>query len=156
MLTAPNAGSASGRWFAFRRLCLIAASRAPKTCNLSRRQFAELAWLNIERERTITHALDLFHVVANLFKHAPYLPVLALNQRHFIPGIFSVFHQANLRWGCVDCFHSARSRFGANLNSAPQLFDSFFFGASSNLYQISLGNMRRSVRELGGKLSIIG
>ncbi len=128
MFTAPSTGSAS-RWrFAFRCLRFAASSRALQSRNFSWLQFAELARLNIQRERTIAHALDLFHVMANLFKHAPYLPVLAFNQRHFIPGIFSVFHQTDLRRRSVDRFHASRPGLGANLDSAPQLFDPFFLG----------------------------
>src|SRR6201987_2935148 len=36
---------------------------------------AELSRRHIERERSILHALDFFHVMADLLKHAPDLPV---------------------------------------------------------------------------------
>jgi hypothetical protein len=156
MLTTPSAGSASRWLFAFRRLRLIASSGAPETRNFSRPQFAELARLNVKRERTITHALDFFHVMANLFKHAAYLAILALDQSHFIPGIFSVFHQADLRGRSVDRFHTSRPGLGANLDSAPQLFDPFFLSSSRNLYQVSLGYVRGSVRKFGSEFSVIG
>src|SRR6478672_933004 len=130
MFLASGAGSAS-RWrLSFRRLLFVASSRAAQRCNFSRIQLTELARFNIQRKRAIAHALDLFHVMANLFKHTPNLPVLAFDQRYLIPGIFGVLHQTDLCRRSVDCFHSPRSRLSANLDSAPQLFDAFFLGSS--------------------------
>ena len=50
---------------------------------------------NIERERTIFHALDFFHVMADRLKHAPNLAIAALNQRDFVPGIGGFFHHSH-------------------------------------------------------------
>ena len=41
-------------------------------------QLAKLAWLNIQRDPTVARALDLLHVMADLFEHAADLAVLAL------------------------------------------------------------------------------
>ena len=50
-------------------------------------QGAELPRRNIERERPVADALDLFHVVSDFFKHAPDLAIAAFDQSDFVPGI---------------------------------------------------------------------
>ncbi len=69
--------------------------------HLFRGKFAKLPGMDVKRERAVAHALDLFHVMADFFKHAPDLPVFSFNQRNFIPGVGGVFHQADLRGGRV-------------------------------------------------------
>src|SRR5580700_5906194 len=59
-----------------------------------RRQRAKSSGGNIECERPVADALNLFHMVPNLLKHAPDFPVAAFDQSDFIPGIHSFLNQA--------------------------------------------------------------
>jgi hypothetical protein len=79
MFLATVACFASRRRFAFRPRRLVASYRAPQARYFSRLEFAECSGLNIERERSITDALDFFHVMSNLLEHPADLPVLSLD-----------------------------------------------------------------------------
>src|SRR5207253_4773314 len=56
---------------------------------------AELSRWHIERERPILHALDFLHVVTDLLKHAPDLPIATFDQRDFVPGIGRILDDAD-------------------------------------------------------------
>ena len=62
-------------------------SRTPQLFDFSKAQTAKLPGRDIERERSVTYALDLLHVVADFFEHFAELPVLTFSQRDLVPGI---------------------------------------------------------------------
>src|SRR6202011_4198669 len=47
----------------------------------------ELAGRNVQRERTITHTLDFFYVMAHSLKHTPDLTIASFDQRNFVPRV---------------------------------------------------------------------
>jgi hypothetical protein len=104
-------------------------------------QLAKLARLNIQRDPAVARALDLLHVMANLFKHAANLAVLALGKRDFIPRIVRFAHQPHLRRSGSDGMHEFRARLAADADSLAQFFNVFFLRQSRNFYQICFGNM---------------
>ena len=59
------------------------------------RQPAEFSRRQIEAQRTVLDALDLFHVMADLFEHAPDLPVSAFFQRELKPRIVRFAHRTH-------------------------------------------------------------
>src|SRR5215472_3021718 len=58
---------------------------APQGLHFFRTELAVLARPHIQLERAVGYALDFLNVVPDFFKHAPYLAMLALDQRDFIP-----------------------------------------------------------------------
>src|SRR5215472_7710576 len=106
-------------------------------------------------------------MAADLLKHAPDLPVLAFNERHFIPGIGGVFGQADLGRRGEDLLEpvrpskAARLRTGlcrsaADTDSAAELFNVLCRGPPGDLYQISFLNVRCSARQAAGEVAIVG
>src|SRR5262249_47624990 len=112
-----------------------ARSRTPQQINFLGRQSAELAWLDVERQRAITHTLDLLHVMADLFKHAANLAVLALDQRQLVPGILSFANQPDLRRRGSHGLHVARSRPAADPQAPAKLLNIFFGRLAADFYQ---------------------
>ncbi len=64
--------------------------------DLSRVQETELAILDVEFQRTIFHALDLFHVVPDEVEHPTDLPVPSFIQRYFVPRVIAFTRQLDL------------------------------------------------------------
>ncbi len=67
-------------------------------------QFAHFAGLDVQHQRTITNATNLFHVVADLFEHLAQLAVAALNDHDLVPGVVALADLANL---CGRSLHPA-------------------------------------------------
>ena len=76
------------------RANVLARGRA-QAVDLFQSERAELSRRHIERERPILHALDFLHVVTDLLKHAPDLPIAAFDQRDFVPGIGRILDDAD-------------------------------------------------------------
>src|SRR5437764_8963367 len=100
-----------------------ALGRRLQALDFLQRECAEAARRHIESERSIAHALDFFHVVADGFKHAPNLAIAAFNQRDLVPGIGGYFDNFHGGW--------SRSRTPALLsgdgNSGTEFRECFFF-----------------------------
>src|ERR1022692_433860 len=105
-----------------------------QTVNFLQGQGTELPGWNVERERAIADALDFFHVVSDLFKHAPDLPVAALDQSNFVPGIVRFFNQTN---ACRRGPHPPPI-VGSYGNTAAQLLQRFVARNSSNFHHVGL------------------
>jgi len=104
-------------------------------------QLAKLAWLNIQRDPAVARALDFLNVMANLFKHAANLAVLALCKRDFIPRIVRFAHQPHLRRSRSHRAHGFRSWLAADADTLTQFFYIIFLWQSRYFYQICFGNM---------------
>jgi hypothetical protein len=61
------------------------------------------------------HAPDFLHVVSHFFKHFSHLPVAALNDRYFEPGIIAFANEPNF---CRRRPHSPAALFGDRNSSA--------------------------------------
>ncbi len=61
--------------------------RGFQASNFLKRQMAKFSRRNIKLQRSVAHPLYFLHVMADRFEHSPDLPVLAFDQRDFIPGI---------------------------------------------------------------------
>ena len=55
--------------------------------NLSNSQAPELSRRNVQRQRPVTHAFNLLHVMADLLEHFADLPVPAFGERDLEPWI---------------------------------------------------------------------
>src|SRR5215469_8078174 len=117
-------------------------------------ELAHFAWLDVQLQRAIAHALDLFYVMSDLLKHAPDLPVLAFSQRDLVPRIGGVLREANLRRRRVYGFHVSLAGTSADADSTPQSRDRFFRGLSAHFDQICFWDMRRSAREMVGQVAV--
>jgi hypothetical protein len=104
-------------------------------------QLAKLAWLNIQRDPAVARALDLLHVMANLFKHATDLAVLALSKRDLIPRIVRFAHQPHLRRSRSHRAHGFRSWLAADADTLTQFFNIIFLWQSRYFHQICFGNV---------------
>ena len=62
--------------------------------NFFERQMPKFSRRNIELQRSVAHALDLLHVMSDRLEHPPDLPVFALDQRDFVPGIVALRESA--------------------------------------------------------------
>ena len=114
-----------------------------------RTQLPHLSRFDIQRQRAIFYPLDLLHMMANLFKHPPDLPVLAFDERDLIPGILGIFGQPDLRRRGENLLHVAwptgiggftiagvdapRSRFCPDANAPAEFFNVLCGRSSRNL-----------------------
>src|ERR1700757_2167321 len=57
---------------------------AAQRTHFMRRELAHLPGLDVQLKRAVTHALDLLHVMSDLLKHAPDLPVLTFRERYLV------------------------------------------------------------------------
>jgi hypothetical protein len=119
-------------------------------------EFAKRAGLHVQRERAVAYAFDLFHVVANFFKHAPDLAVLAFNQRDFIPRIVAFSRQLHMGRRGAHGVQITMSRLGAQLEAAAQFLNVFRFGLAGDLDQIGFRHVRRGAHEMVGQRAVIG
>src|SRR5207237_9724012 len=65
--------------------------------DLSGLQQAQVCARDIEAERAEFRALDFFHVVADRVEHAADLAIAPLCEDDFVPGIRSIFSEADFR-----------------------------------------------------------
>jgi hypothetical protein len=109
-------------------------------------QIAVLAGMDIQRERAVAHALQLFHMVPGLLKHRANLAITAFDERDFVPGILRFVHQLNSRRRSprVDALAVGQPDTGA------ELFNRRIAGLAADFYQISFWNMRGSLRQSVG------
>ncbi len=61
-------------------------------------QLSGLAWGHVEDQGAKANPPDLFDEMAHLFEHLANLPVLALGQHNFVPGIIRIADQADPGW----------------------------------------------------------
>jgi hypothetical protein len=99
----------SGRLFLCRRLELcelgsllfgdnfFALCGAIECHDLAGLEFAKLTGRDIEPERSIADAADLFDMVADLFEHFSDLAIAAFGESELIPGIVTAADEVNLR-----------------------------------------------------------
>ncbi len=136
-------------------LCFSSAGFTQR-CDFLFRQCAELPRFHIECNTTIAGALDLLHMMADLFKHAAYLAVLTLRKRDLIPGIVGLAHQTHLCWSGPHRAHVFRARLAADADSLTQLFNVIFLRQSRDLHQICLGHVRSGAGKKVRQLAVIG
>ncbi len=135
----------------------FALLRRPPQCGyFLRRQLAKFSRLKIQLQRTIRNALDFLHMVANGLKHPADLPVLAFNQRDFIPRIVGFTQQAHFSRR-----RPYRTRPGfpwliTDADSMAQLLNIFFLRLARDLHQISLRDVRIGAREKICELAVVG
>jgi hypothetical protein len=79
--------------------------------------------------------------MANLFKHATDLAVLALCKRDFIPRIVRFAHQPHLRRSRSHRAHGFRPWLAADADTLTQFFNIIFLWQSRYFYQICFGNV---------------
>ena len=118
-------------------------------------QRAKLARFNIQGNATVACALDLLHMMANLFKHAADLAILALRQGDFIPRIVRLAHQTHLRGRRAYRSQAFRSGLAANADSLTQLLNVIFLRQPCHLHQICFGNVRSGLGEEVGQLTVV-
>ena len=119
-------------------------------------EFAELSRFYVEYQIAVSNAFDFLYMMADLFKHAPDLPVLAFNQRDFIPRVLSFSHDAYLGGRSAHCLHATHSGLTANAHALAQLIDVFFRRLAGNLDQICFLYVRSRTSKKVGELAIIG
>jgi len=66
---------------------LLALGRAVESLDFAGGEFAELARSDVEAERSVTYATDLFHMMADLFEHFSELAVAAFDEGDLVPGV---------------------------------------------------------------------
>jgi hypothetical protein len=94
-------------------------------------------------------------MMANLFKHAADLAILALRQGDFIPRIVRLAHQTHLCGRRAYRTQAFRAGLAANADSLTQLLNVIFLRQSCHLHQICLGNVRSSLGKEVGQLAVI-
>src|SRR5258706_8853401 len=75
----------------------LAFRRAIEGHHFAQGQLAKLARRDVETQRSVADATNLFDVVADLFKHFSDLAVASFTQRKFVPGIVAATNEFNLR-----------------------------------------------------------
>jgi hypothetical protein len=139
-------------WFFWQLLFAGPAQRG----DLAQREFAKRSGLHVQRERAVAYAFDLFHVVANFFKHPANLAVFAFNQRDFIPRVVAFPGQLHMgRRGALRV-HGAVAGLGAQLEAAPQFLNVFGLRLAGDLDQIGFRHMRCGAHEMVGQRAVIG
>jgi len=88
-------------------------------------KFAELSRFYVEYQIAVSNAFDFLYMMADLFKHAPDLPVLTFNQRDFIPRVLSFSNDSDLCRRCAHRLHAADSGLAADSHSMAQLVNVF-------------------------------
>src|SRR5438552_11653313 len=125
------------------RLHLHAASiKPPQRLYFLGGKLAELAGFHIQRKRAIAHPSNLFYMMANFFKHSANLPVTALNQCNFVPGIVTLFEETNLCRSGTDRLKTSMLGFATDPDSVAQLFNVLVRSTATDLHQIRSRNMR--------------
>src|SRR5205823_6642631 len=122
--------------------------------NLPFGQPSRLSRRHIKCQRTVAHAPDLFHVMADLFEHLPELPVLALGESDLIPGIRGLLDDAN----ACGCGAGATARLSSltDGNALTQFLDRSFVRLAAHFDQVRLLHMRTCLHEFVRHLAIIG
>ncbi len=133
-------------------MLLAASARRLQPLHFFQRQRAVFPGRNIERQRSIADALDLFHVMPHGFKHAPNLAIAAFDQRDLIPRIRGLLHNANRSRPSSH----ALAVIGSNRNTGAQFGDRRFCRRAGNFYQISFRDVRRRFHEPVRELAVIG
>jgi hypothetical protein len=93
--------------------------------------------------------------MADRLKHAPYLPVLAFNQRHFVPRVIRFAQQADFCRRGAYRSRSTLARLVADANSVAQLLHVFFLRLAGNFHQIGFRNVRSREGQEVGKLAVV-
>src|SRR5437763_5482913 len=106
------------------RNALAPGCRRFQLLDFSATQSPELAGRNVQIQRAVADSFDLLHVMSDLLEHAADLPVLALDQRDFVPRIFGFADQPNF------C--------GSSLHALPSLLINRDFGATGVLARTPL------------------
>ncbi len=115
----------------------------------------KLARFYIQCNTAVACALDLLHMMADLFKHAADLAILALCQRDFIPRIVRLAHQTHLCGRRAYRTQAFRTGLAANADSLTQLLNVIFLRQPCHLHQICLGNVRSGLGEEVGQFAVI-
>src|SRR4029077_9409694 len=79
--------------------CRVSLDSRFQSSNFLRVQVTEFPRKNIQLQRPITYPFYFLHMMSHGLEHLPDLPVLAFDQRNFIPGIVSLTNRLDLR-GC--------------------------------------------------------
>jgi hypothetical protein len=117
-------------------------------------QFAELAGLEIQDQRSVADAANLFDVVSDLLKHLAQFAVTALNQHHFVPGVVAAADLANL---CRRSLHASGTRlFAIDADTAAEAFDRLFRGFATDFDEISFFHSRGGAGQLVGQFAVVG
>src|ERR1700737_2295108 len=97
--------------------------------NFVGRQMAKPSRRNVQLQRAVAHALDLFHMMPDGLEHAANLPVFSLDQCDLIPGIVALPNGANPGWrglesaAALDLDKNACAQFGQSLGGGrPRTF----------------------------------
>lgn len=128
----------------------------PQHGDFAQRKFTIRSGLHVQRERAVAYPLDLLYVVANLFKHPADLPVLALDQRDFIPRIVAFSREPHLGWSGTLRVHGAVTWLGREFDAVAQLLNIFLFGLARNFDQICFRHVRSSAHQMVGQCAVIG
>jgi hypothetical protein len=95
---------------------------------------------------------DFFYEEADLLKHAVDLAIAAFDENDFIPGIGSVFDEANFRGRSFD----AAAVVERNGDARAQLLEDLFGGLAANFDEIGFGDVRASLGEFLSQGAIVG
>jgi hypothetical protein len=136
----------------FRACAGSAFNSGAKLFDLFRQQVTKFARMNIQRERAVADALQLFDMVASLLEHGTDLAVAALNERDLIPGVFGLVDELNSRWS-----GSRRDSLAVRQgNASAKLLNGGIAGLSAHFHKIRFWNMGRSLCQCIGKLTVVG
>jgi hypothetical protein len=97
-------------------------------------------------------AFDFFYEEADLLKHAADLPIAAFDENDFIPGIGSVFDEANFPGRSFDTAPVIER----NGDARAQALDDLFGGLAANFDEIGFGDVRASLGEFLSQGAIVG
>ena len=75
---------------------LLALGSAVEGLDLSGGELAEFAGCDVEAERSVADAADLFDVVADLFEHFAELAVAAFDEGDLVPGVVAAADELDL------------------------------------------------------------
>jgi hypothetical protein len=133
---------------------VLALSGPAEQVNLFGRQLAGGASVDVEHERSIGHAANLFDVVAFSGKHLAQLTVAAFDEDNFVPGILSGADQSDARRGG---FHFALAwTVFWNGHTAAETLDGLFRRLAGNLDQVRFFYARVGAGELVRERPVIG
>jgi len=141
-------------------LDFFAGGGAVERLDLSSSEFAEGAGRDIEDQRAVADAADLFDVVTYLLEHLAQLAVAALGEGDLEPGVFAAADLLDLCGLGEDAVAAASANLveaaAVDHDAAAEVVDSLRCGRAGDFDEVGLFYSRCCFGELVGEVAVVG
>ena len=153
------ASTEAPEWYAGRLAALPYTFRVNESAPL-RDALAELARRDVETERSVADAANLFDVVADFLEHLADLAIAALRQGEFVPGVVASACLLDLCRCGDDAVAPAAADFiktaAIDHDAAAELVDAFTRGSAGDFDEIGLLDASGCLGELVCEVAVVG